>query len=81
MGNFDHLPPGVYPFAVPLDAAAALVGVSSNYFGQLVEEGRMPQPREIGRRVLWDTEEVKAAWRAIPKRGEAAKANSWDAQP
>ena len=77
MPSFDHLPPGVVPFAVSRDAAAALLGVSSGFFDRLVKDGRMPKPREVDGRVLWDSDEVRAAWRAIPKRGEG-RGNSWD---
>lgn len=81
MASFDHLPPGIIPFAVGRDAAAALVGVSSGFFDKLVKTGRMPQPREVDGRVLWDSDEVRAAWRAMPRRGQAAVSNTWDAAP
>lgn len=77
MPNFDHLPPGIVPFAVSRDAAAALIGVSAAFFDRLVKDGRMPQPREVDGRVLWDSEELRAAWRALPRRGERL-ANPWD---
>jgi excisionase family DNA binding protein len=78
MAGFDHLPPGIVPFAVSREQAAALLGVSVGFFDRLVKDGRMPQPREVDARVLWDSEEVKAFWRAIPRRGQAVKANTWD---
>lgn len=77
MASFDHLPPGVVPIAVPRDAAAALLSISPNHFTSLVDSGLMPQPRTLGRRVLWDADEVKAAWRALPKQGEEPPPNSW----
>lgn len=77
MSGFDHLPPGVVPFAITREQAAALIGVSVTKFEELVGDGRMPQPREIDRRVLWDSEEVRAAWRLIPKRGSVGRKNSW----
>lgn len=79
MASFDHLPPGIIPFAVAREAAAALVGVSAVFFDRLVKDGRMPQPRPVDGRVLWDSDEVRAAWRALPKRGQAATVNPWDA--
>jgi predicted DNA-binding transcriptional regulator AlpA len=78
MPNFDYLPPGIVPFAVSREAAAALLGVSAAFFDRLVKDGRMPQPREVDGRVLWDSEEVRAAWRAIPRRGARAEVNEWD---
>lgn len=78
MPNFDHLPPGIVPFAVCREAAAALIGVSAAFFDRLVKDGRMPQPREVESRVLWDSEEVRVAWRSLPRRGQRSTANPWD---
>ena len=79
-GGPKRLPPVVLPFAVGRDDAAHLLGVSATFFDRLVADGRMPSPREIDGRVLWDTEEVREAWRAIPRRGQNAdRGNTWDA--
>lgn len=80
MAAFDYLPPGVIPFAVSREAAAALIGVSAGFFDKLVKDGRMPPPRNIDGRVLWDSDEVRAALRAIPRRGQAAVRNPWDTE-
>ena len=77
MARFDCLPPGTIPFAVSREIAASLIGVSPAKFDELVAAGRMPQPREIDRRVLWDTDELRASFRAIPRRGERSIENSW----
>ena len=78
MPNFDYLPSGVIPFAVSREAAAALIGVSATFFDRLVKDGRMPAPRDVDGRVLWDSDEVRSAWRAIPRRGQAEARNPWD---
>lgn len=80
MARYDALPPGVLPFAVSREAAAALVGISPSKFDMLVSDGRMPQPRALDGRVLWDVEEVRAAWRSVPRRGEAVQdaGSAWD---
>lgn len=78
MAGFDNLPPGIVPFAVSRQAAAALIGISASFFDKLVRDGRMPQPRDLEGRVLWDSEEVRAAWRQIPKRGQGARRNTFD---
>ena len=78
MPRYDHLPPGVIPYAVCREAAAELIGHSAAKFDTLVKDGRMPPPREVDSRVLWDSAEVLAAWRAIPRRGQAPEANPWD---
>ncbi|UFN48901.1 hypothetical protein LPC08_23370 [Roseomonas sp. OT10] len=80
MAHYDHLPPGILPFLVAREAAAALVGVSSTKFDEMVEDGRMPEPRKVDARTLWDTEELRAACRLLPRRGGKGKdgSNSWD---
>jgi predicted DNA-binding transcriptional regulator AlpA len=80
IGRPSRLPPSLLPFAVAREDAAALLGVSASHFDSLVTEGLMPQPRELRGRVLWDTEEIKEAWRAIPRRGQSeGRTNTWDA--
>jgi len=78
MANYDALPPGVTPLAVGMESAAALLSVSANHFNKLIVQRVMPQGRLVGGRVLWDVEEVRAAFRAMPRRGESAKGNGWD---
>ncbi|SHK13804.1 hypothetical protein SAMN02745194_04268 [Roseomonas rosea] len=78
VGAFDALPPGVLPFAVSRTQAAALLGISPSFFDTLVTDARMPAPFEIGGRVLWDPEELRAAFRAMPRRGQPARSNTWD---
>ncbi|WP_431280942.1 helix-turn-helix transcriptional regulator [Humitalea sp. 24SJ18S-53] len=80
MAQYDHLPPGVLPFMVSREAAAALVGVSTSKFDEMVGDGRMPEPRKADARVLWDTDELRAACRLLPRRSGKAHdgGNSWD---
>lgn len=70
----SRLPENLTPVAVNLDQAAALIGIGASLFTQLVAAGQMPEPRPIASRLLWDVEEVVAAFRAIPRRGETSKA-------
>lgn len=63
------------------EEAAACLGISRNLFNAMVSDGRMPAPRVVNDRRLWDVEEVKAAFRAIPRKGETAStppSNPWD---
>lgn len=56
--------------------AAAAVGVCANTFDALVKDGAMPQPIQIaGRRLVWDVDELRASFKALPRRGEGL--NSW----
>lgn len=80
MATYEHLPSGVLPFLVAREAAAALVGVSASKFDEMVQDGRMPEARRVDARVLWDTDEIRAAVRLLPRRGgrNADGSNPWD---
>ena len=79
MPGYDFLPPGVVPFLVSRETAAALIGVGTTKFDEMVRDGRMPAPREADARVLWDTDELRAACRMLPRRGAQAAPAGWDA--
>ena len=81
--RYDAFPPGVLPvspFGVAREVAACLLQISPSKFDELVQDGRMPAPRVIDARVLWDVEELRVAWRAFPRRGERQQdaVNNWD---
>ena len=50
------------PRGLSRDEAARYVGVGVSTFDKLVEEGRMPRPARIGKRVVWDRLKVDAAF-------------------
>lgn len=61
--------------------AAASVGVSATLFDAMVAARTMPQPRVINSRRVWDVDELRAAFKALPKVGDAPRkgeARSWD---
>jgi hypothetical protein len=45
----------------------------------MVDDNRMPRPKLIGRRKVWDVEEVQAAFKALPHdmQLEDGDANTW----
>ena len=57
--------------------AAAAIGVSASKFRSLVKDGRMPWPRRLDGRNIWDVDELRAAFKALPHGGEEEKADSW----
>jgi len=58
--------------------AALYVGLSASKFRELVGSGIMPRPRLIGRRRVWDIEDLDAAFKALPvEGGEEGGADSW----
>jgi predicted DNA-binding transcriptional regulator AlpA len=49
--------------------AAQYIGVSSTLFDVMVNDGRMPPPREINARIVWDRRELDVAFDNLPHRG------------
>lgn len=56
--------------------AALYIGVGTTTFDGLVEDGRMPKPIRVGKRVLWDRIKLDAAFADL---GEPARENPFDA--
>lgn len=50
------------PRGLSRDEAAHYIGVGTTTWDRLVEEGRMPKPTRIGKRVVWDRFKVDAAF-------------------
>ncbi len=46
--------------------AAIYLSLSASFFRNLVKRGVMPPPRLIGKRRVWDVEELDIAFRALP---------------
>jgi predicted DNA-binding transcriptional regulator AlpA len=55
--------------------AAEYLGVSATLFDQLVRDGRMPPPKRINARTVWDRKRLDAAFEAIP---DGSEGNPWD---
>ena len=55
--------------------AAAYVGVSPSLFDEMVSDGRMPSPKMINSRRVWDRRELDIAFDAIPQKEER---DPWD---
>ena len=61
------------PFAYPprglsRSDAARYVGVGESTFDEMVRDRRMPKPRSIGSRVVWDRVEVDIAFSDLPRK-------------
>lgn len=67
------------PFVLGLDRleAAAVVGVSATTFDGLVRNGMMPRPRTVGTRRIWDIDELRAAFKCLPRDGEDREDETW----
>jgi hypothetical protein len=53
--------------------AAVYLSLSPSYFRKLVMDRRMPRPRRVGARRIWDVEELDLAFRALPREGGDAE--------
>jgi predicted DNA-binding transcriptional regulator AlpA len=50
--------------------AARYVGVSPSLFDQMVADSRMPPPKRINARTVWDIRQLDAAFEALPSERE-----------
>lgn len=58
--------------------AAAAIGVSATTFDHLVQCNQMPRPRMINTRKVWDVDELRTAFKCLPRDGEpVGGTNSW----
>jgi hypothetical protein len=57
------------------EEAARYIGVGSTKFDELVADGRMPRPKRVDGRVIWDRLKLDAAFTDLP---EEKKANPLD---
>ena len=56
--------------------AASYVGVSPTLFDEMVKDGRMPLPKRINTRTVWDKRQLDEAFAALPggeNSGEGAE--------
>ena len=56
--------------------AAQYIGISPSKFDELVGDGRMPRPRRIDARKVWDTVELDLSFDALPRDDDQA-ADDW----
>lgn len=57
------------------DVSAVYIGVSTRKFDEMVRDGRMPKPKEIDARRVWDIRALDSAFDALPGEGDE---NPWD---
>jgi predicted DNA-binding transcriptional regulator AlpA len=72
------LPASLAPRGLSRVVAAEYIGVSPSLFDQLVSDGRMPKPKAINSRRVWDRLKVDEYFSAL-EGGAADESNPWDA--
>lgn len=61
----DILPTSLPPRGLSRVQAAAYIGVSPTLFDEMVRDKRMPKPKHINARVVWDRFELDEAFAAL----------------
>jgi hypothetical protein len=74
------LPDSCPPRGLSRVESAAYVGVSPCLFDEMVRDGRMPHPKLINSRTVWDRHQLDLAFQALPEKdGETPRPiNEWD---
>jgi predicted DNA-binding transcriptional regulator AlpA len=60
------------------DEAAMYIGVSAAKFDEMIGDARMPLPRRIDGRKVWDVRELDLAFDALPRDDGVLAGNSWE---
>ena len=71
------LPAAVPPLGMSRTEAAAYIGVSTSLFDMMVRDGRMPGPKRINARTVWNRLGLERAFAALPGDDDDG-ANEWD---
>ena len=66
------LPPSLPPRGLQRVAAAEYIGVSPTTFDEMVDDGRMPPPKAINRRRVWDRRQLDVAFDGLEEVVPAA---------
>ena len=69
------LPLSLPPRGLSRVEAAAYIGVSPSTFDTMVSDGRMPTPKRVNRRTVWDRQQLDVAFSALPSEDVT---NPWD---
>ena len=76
MPRHDVLPPSLPPRGLCRVAAAQYVGIGVSKFDELVSDGRMPRPKRIDGRNVWDRISIDEAFSALDDGN--SRENEWD---
>jgi hypothetical protein len=66
------------PLGLRREDAATFIGVGPTKFDEMVSDGRMPLPRCIDSRRVWDRNELEAAFDELPRQESTNSKNPWD---
>ncbi len=71
----EVLPSSLAPRGLSRGQSAAYVGTGTTKFDEMVKDGRMPLPKQVDGRNIWDRLALDEAFAALPSNEDA---NPWD---
>ena len=77
MARQTSLPASLPPIGASLEVAAAYVSLSATKFRNLVVRRLMPPPKRVDGRLIWDLEEVRTCFKALPSEHDEAEDDGW----
>lgn len=60
--------------------AAAYVGVSTSLFDEMVNDARMPKPKRVNARTIWDRQALDRAFDRLPGGDVTDDDGEWDTE-
>lgn len=72
----SKLPANLPPRGLAREEASAYVGVSPTLFDMMVKDGRMPKPKRINSRTVWDIPQIDKAFDRLP--GDDTQEDEWE---
>ena len=72
----SSLPLSLAPRGLSRVQAAEYIGVGATKFDEMVDDGRMPRPKRINGRIVWDRLKLDAAFDALDDGTRSN--NEWD---
>ena len=77
--SISCLPPSLPPRGLSREQAAEYIGVGATKFDEMVKDGRMPKPKSIDGRVVWDRIMLDEAFAALEDAdATTTPRNAWD---
>ena len=61
------------PRGMSRDEAARYIGVGATKFDEMVSDRRMPRPKRVDGRVIWDRFKLEAAFTDLPEEKTASR--------
>ena len=74
--TFSRLPLSLTPRGLSRGQAAEYIGVGVTKFDEMVDDGRMPRPKRIDGRLVWDRVKLDAAFDELDD--DIRPKNEWD---